>query len=343
VEHPPSLPRFLFERLWTVLVAFTIVLIIGSVGYLIFTDDYSFSDAIYMTVITIGTIGYGEVEPLDTVGRMWTIVVIIMGYTAFIYGSAMLTTMFIARELAGFAKFRRRDKMLDHLRDHVIVAGYGRVGRAAVPTMVRTKRGCAVIEMDEDKLDDIEAVGAVSVSGDTRTEAALLEAGVEHARSLVAALDDPDNLIVTLTARALNSDLQIVTRLNDPSWRDRLQRAGANRVVAVYDSAGIGLAAGALGHDVFSVLDLPELGMRTEEITVEHGSSAVGGDLATLSRAVPQAMVLGVRTDEGVSRWYEVRDPLEPGDVVVALGSHDTLQQLAAMLVATDAPAGDQR
>jgi voltage-gated potassium channel len=335
---------FLFRRLRPVLGAFAAVLVLGTVGYLLLDNAYGWFDGLYMTVITIGTIGYGEVHPLDITGRVWTIFIVILGYATFIYGSATLTSMFVSQEFRRFRADQRRKAMRQDLTSHVIVVGYGRVARAAISSVGRTDRGLVVIEDNPDLADEIEHTGAIPLIGDARKEETLLEAGIERASALISAVDDPTNLVAVLTARSLKPDLRIVSRLNEEAWRHRLRRAGASAVVAVYESAGLGLATHAVGRDVIATIDLPELGVHSGEVVVEANSPVVGRDLAAVLRDVSEVLLLGVRRDGSVLRWFELEDPLRAGDVLLAIGTNENLaglQQAASLPAAAPASAVD--
>lgn len=320
--------RFLVKRLRPVIIAFGIVLVVGTIGYLLLDNEYGWFDGLYMSVITIGTIGYGEVHPLDMPGRVWTILVVILGYATFIYGSATLTSMFVSQEFRHVRNERRRHRMRDELRDHVIVVGHGRVARASLAALARTHRDLVVIEEKATLADEIEGSGAVPLIGDARSEDVLRAAGIERAAALLTAVDDPTNLVVTLTARAINPDLRIVSRLNEETWRDRLRRAGASAVVAVYESAGLGLATHAVGREVIATIDLPELGVHSGEIVISTGSPVAGRSLADLLRQVPDVLLLGVRRGATVLRWFEVADALRVDDVLVAIGTEPDLARL---------------
>jgi voltage-gated potassium channel len=328
--------HYLFLRLRPVLAAFAVVLALGTVGYVVLADGYGWFDGLYMTVITIGTIGYGEVHPLDTLGRVWTIFIVVLGYATFIFGSATLTSMFVSQQFRQIRSERRRHEMRQHLRDHVIVIGFGRVARAALASLARTHRARVVIEEKPELAGEIEESGAVPLVGDGRKEDVLIEAGIERASALITAVDDPSNLVVTLTARSLQPELRIVSRLNEESWRERLRRAGATTVVAVYESAGLGLATHAVGREVFAAIDLPELGVHSGEVAIGAGSPFEGRGLAELLRAVPDVLLLGVRRDEAMQRWFEIDGPLRAGDAIIAIA---TEQDLAALQEAVSVPA----
>jgi voltage-gated potassium channel len=332
-KNSPSIVRLVVTRLrWPILSAAGLIAI-AAAGYVV-VADYSWMDALYMTVITLATVGYGEVQPLTAAGRWWTIVTIIAGFAVFVNATAQLTALLLSGEIRDALEERRRSKMRDRLERHVIVVGYGRVGRATANSIREAGLACAVVEEDTSRADDIIRAGAVFVQGDGRDIETLQAAGIDHAIALSTALDDPDNLVVIVTARTLRPDLRIVSRVNDIHWSERLRRAGASQLVPVYESAGASIAATALSPEVLAVQELTGLGMRTEEILVPAGSPLAGCDLASVMERDPDLVLIGVRRDDGLTRWHEVQGTLREGDVVVAMGSSASLAELAASMAA---------
>jgi voltage-gated potassium channel len=331
----PSIVRLVITRLrWAILSAAGLIGI-AAAGYVV-VADYSWMDALYMTVITLATVGYGEVQPLTAAGRWWTIITIIAGFAVFVNATAQLTALLLSGEIRHVLEERRRGKMRDRLERHVIVVGYGRVGRATANSIREAGLACAVVEEDTSRADDIIRAGAVFVQGDGRDIETLQAAGIDHAVALSTALDDPDNLVVIVTARTLRPDLRIVSRVNDIHWSERLRRAGASQLVPVYESAGASIAATALSPEVLAVQELTGLGMRTEEILVPAGSPLAGRDLASVMERDPELVLIGVRRDDSLTRWHEVQGTLREGDVVVAMGSSASLADLAASMSVGD-------
>ena len=317
------------RRLRGPIVTAVVLVAISTAGYVI-VAHYPWFDALYMTVITFGTIGYGEVQPLDHGGRLWTILMIVAGFAELVYSSATLTSLFLSGDIAELVRSRKVARMKDELHDHVIVVGYGRVGRAVTEAVRRTGRQCAVIDVRIERRSDAAELGAVEVLTDARIEAAA---------ALVSVLDDPSNLVVVVTARSLQPELRIVARSNDQAWNARLLRAGAAQVVPVYESVGASLAASAVTDSVVAVQDLPAVGVRTEELVVPAASPAVGATLAELMATDPEVLLLGVRRDAGgLTRWHELDGPVAAGDVLVALGPPAALASLAERLAPTPSP-----
>jgi voltage-gated potassium channel len=320
----------LVRRLANVFVVIVAVIAVSTIGFVLLAD-YPWFDALYMSVITLATIGYGEVNPLDTMGRAWAIIVIVAGFATLVYAASVLSAVFVSGDFTNSVKARRGERMREQLRDHVIVVGFGRVGRAVVRGVLNEKRPCIVIDRDTAATAAITVAGVHGLIGDASEESVLRDAGIERAEAIVAAAhDDATNLVVVLTARALNPNLRIVARVNDPAWYDRIRRAGAHHALSPYDSYGVALAASALDASVVGVQDLPTLGLRAEEFTVLGGSPVLGMTLEDLAVAHPDVLVLGIRREEGIARWHEIPGPITVDDVIVVLGEPSAMARLAS-------------
>ena len=331
-RHPYPV-ALLLRRLANVLAVMVAVLIVATVGFVV-VADYPWFDALYMSVITLATIGYSEVNPLDTAGRVWAITVIVAGFATFVYAASVLSSVFVSGEFTNAVKARREERMRERLQGHVIVVGFGRVGRAVVKGVVNEHRQCIVIDTKQSVAESIAAAGVVSLIGDANEESTLREAGIERAEAIVAAAhDDATNLVVVLTARALNPQLRIVARVNDPAWYDRICRAGAHSALSPYESYGVALAASALDASVVGVQDLPTLGLRAEEFTVVSGSPIVGMSLRDLAVAQPEVLVVGIRRDNEITRWHEIPGPIAVNDVIVLLGEPSAMARVAAAVM----------
>lgn len=244
-----SVAGFVLYRLRWALVGIGAVLVASTVGYMQ-VEDYSFLDAFYMTAITLGTIGYGEVRPLDTAGRIMTIGVIVASFTTLVYMASVLTELFASGEATVRVRRKRKARILDNLDHHVIVVGFGRVGQSVVDAFTQRGRHCVVLDSNPDHGPAITAAGAVQFVGDATDEAALRQAGIDRADALVAAAnEDADNLVIVLTARSVRADLRIVSRVNQATWLGRMKAAGADVAESPYPSYGAKLANAALDDD----------------------------------------------------------------------------------------------
>lgn len=322
--------RYVAHHFRFVLAAMAAVVAIGTVGYVV-VAHYGWIDALYMTAITLSTVGFEEVHRLDTAGRLFTMGLLALGFATLVYAAATLTEFFVSGEATARIRAARGRKMRDGMDGHVVVVGFGRVGQAVVAGVRALGRPCLVVDLDPAHAEAVERLGAVSLVGDATGEPVLVEAGVARAAALVAACDlDQTNLIVTLTARALQPDLRIVTRVNEADWRDRMVRAGADVAESPYPSYGQSLATSALSPAVLDVHALPALGLATEEVAVGPGSALVGRTLAQVGAAHPGVVVVGLRREAQLERWHDFAGTLAAGDVLVALGTPAVLGALAA-------------
>jgi voltage-gated potassium channel len=198
-------------------------------------------------MITLATIGYGEVRPLTQAGRDFTMVVIVANLFTGIYVVAILSNVFLSGDFARFFAERRRRRMRESLKDHVIIVGFGRVGRAVLHELKERDVPVMILDRRAELAEEAREAGALFEAGDATSEDELKNAGIERARALIAAVDsDASNLVIALTARSLRPDLHVVSRVNDAEWRRRILMAGANDVISPYESAGRLLAGAAV-------------------------------------------------------------------------------------------------
>jgi voltage-gated potassium channel len=333
------------NRLRWALLAMLVLSSVATVGYVV-TDGYGWMDALYMTVITLGTVGYEEVHPLGTSGRLLTIAVIIFGFATFVYAVSVLTNLFVSGDALAQIRHRRSKRMRDELQDHVVVVGFGRVGQAVVRGLQQLGRDYVVLERKPAAEDAIRATGGVEVIGDATNEQDLRKAGIERAGALISACDaDSENLVVVLTARAVRSDLRIISRVNEASWLDRIKMAGADVAQSPYPSYGMSLAAAAASSAVLDVHNLPLLGLDTEEIQVQIGSPLIGSNAIEIAQKHPCAYIVGLRRSDRLQPWQTIDDAVRAGDILLALGPSEHLTTLAndASSISPVGPADSRR
>ncbi|MFZ4719284.1 MAG: potassium channel family protein [Ilumatobacteraceae bacterium] len=331
VVERPHTRSLVIRRLRGPLVAAAVAITVASAGYVV-VEGWRWDDALYMSMITMGQVGYGEVHPLTDAGRYWTMAVILAGFAVFVYSAASLTALFVSGDVAAALRERRRSKVREQLQDHVVIVGFGRVGRASADAALRCGHAVVVIDSAEALETAVDLVGAVFLKGDARDVTVLRTAGVTRAAALITSLDDPSNAVVALTARSIAPGLRIVARVTDSNWSDRLMRAGASHVVPVYESVGASMAATALDAEVLGVLAVPGSDMRVEEVEVGDGSRAEGTDLRSLMDLAPDVHILGLRHGDQVRRWHEADGSLAAGDMLVALGTAVSLARLTALV-----------
>ncbi len=312
----------------------------GTLGYRLL-EGFTWTEALYMTLITLSTVGFGEVRPLSAVGRWFTMGLIVLGVGTGAYALGALTEYIVSGELQGTLARRRRMATLRKLRNHYIVCGCGRVGEQVALELQRLGLPFVVVEPNPEALERCRQQDMLYVEAEPTEDATLQAVGIERARGLVAVLDsDADNLFVVLTARGLNPNLTIVAQAVSDSAAQKLYRAGADRVVSPYAMAGHRMAGLLVRPYVVAFLDAtlrsPDLELWLEEIRVAEHSPLVGKTLAEADiRARSGANVLAIaRGDRQVDWSPKLR--IQAGDVLIVLGRREQLLALARM-------AGDER
>jgi voltage-gated potassium channel len=319
-------------RAW--LSAVVLVTAIGTLGYVV-AFGWSPSDAVFMTVITLTTVGFREVR--DLVGfpeRLWTMVLAVSG-VAIIYGTiGIVAETIISEATSGRREAKRMRESVAALGDHFIVCGYGRVGSTVARELVHTGQRIVVIDILPASLERAAKAGHLVVEGDATDDATLRTAGVEQARGLVTCIDsDANNVYVTLSARSLNPRLFVVARANFEGSEAKLLQAGANRVVSPYTNAGRRIAELAVRPHVADYIDAAlshgNLSFSLEEVVVEAGGPLAGVGVGALR--ADGVVTLAILRADGA---YEPNPPetrtLAAGERVIASGSTEALSVLRA-------------
>jgi voltage-gated potassium channel len=317
-------------RLPFVLVAFALVY--GTIGYVLI-EGWTLLESLYMTVITLTTIGFREVRPLGPAGRGFTLSVILVGFVAAFVALTTITQAIATGELRERIRRRRMRQRVEALKNHYIICGYGRVGRATVEEFRTANVEVIVVDADPASATALEEEDLAYIIGDATDDAVLREAGVTKARGLIAAIgSDATNVYITLSARALNTDFFIVTRASEREAVEKLSRAGADRIASPYLGIGRQMAFLALRPAVVDFVDLvmgaPGHGL--EEVVVRAGSSLEGITLSDVSSSHSGVTVLAVRKPDGKLLPSPRADlVLRDGDLVIAFGPDDALAALA--------------
>ncbi len=313
---------------------FLLLFIVGAVGFHII-EKMSWVNSFYMTVITLSTVGFGEVQTLTPAGRIFTSVLIIFGVSTLAYAATKVTEAIVE---SGLLRRRRMAMEIKHQHDHVVVCGYGRMGRAVADQLAAQGAACVVIEKNPALVASLDARGVLYVAGDATEDAILSAAGVERAKALATVLPhDADNLFVTVTARRLNRNLVIVSRASSEKNSPKLISAGADRVFNPYESGGRLLARRLLQPSAMEFVEIISGAGQAElavgEVELAAGSPLVGVALrdGPIKREM-DIVVVGVRR-QGQDLRFNPPPDLAPqvGDVLVALGRQENLQRLATI------------
>ncbi len=330
VEHP--LRRF---RLAATLLA--AVILVGVTGYMLI-DGWDLLDSFYMVIITISAVGYTEIHHQGTAGSIFTSGLIVIGVGTMLYGFGVFAETLADNAFGRYRRERQLQRELNHLRDHFIICGYGRIGTQIVAEFEDHKVAYVVIDQTEEALERIRAEGWLHIEGDASKEEILRQAGIERARGLISAVDSDERAVyIVLAARALNPNLYIVARAGRPDSIRRLELAGATRTISPYVMAGHRMAELAIRPAMVDVLDTlhhGEAGIGVEEMVVVANTKAVGKAIDQLGLLAPDAAkVLAVRRRDGtVNVNPSPNIQLEEGDLVIALGTEDQLFATASLL-----------
>lgn len=318
-------------------VTLALVLGCGTLGYHII-EGWSLFDALYMTITTLATVGYGEIHPLSTSGRAFTMVIIFVGVGNLAYAFAATTRFFAA---GGLGAYRRRAKMehtLERLHGHTIICGCGRLGAAILQELRAHKAGVVIVERDEATIRRLEEAGDVPfVHGDAAEDDVLMAAGVKRANALVAALnDDANNVFLSLTARVMNPRLVIYGKADDPSTLTKLERAGANHTFSPSHVAGHRIAHQILRPTITELIGIAT-GKSSLELAIEEVISGRFGLPAgsRLSQSPlwgkSDVLVLAIKTHEGTVVFPPHADHvLHAEDRIVVMGSPTNLARILA-------------
>ncbi|MFN2608486.1 MAG: TrkA family potassium uptake protein [Acidimicrobiales bacterium] len=320
------------SRVRVPLALLSVALAYGTAGYMVI-EGFGFVDALYMTVTTLTTVGFGEVHPLGTGGRLFTISLIVLGMVAVFDLLAVFSTLLASGRLSRSAERRAMQRRIRDLRDHYVICAYGRVGRAAADELTRQGADVVVVEVQAALEPRLVEAGVPYVIGDPSEESVLEEAGIGRARSLLCAVDsDVVNVYITLTARAMHPDLFIIARASRPESADKLRRAGANRVVSPYAVSGVRMASMALQPAVLELIDMVRVApdLRIEELVLGAGSVLVDRTVQEVCAPYDGLMLLAVRRPDGELLIPPRADTvLGQDDVVIAVGSATALSALA--------------
>lgn len=333
----PQIPR----RTLLIAALPVLLLAIGTGGYWLIEPQYTLFDSLYMTVITLTTVGYGETHELSTPGRIFTILLLLVGVFTLAYATSELVRTVITGELRDLLGKQLMARNLAGMHNHMVVCGYGRMGRLVCHEFSNQGLPFVIVDRRPDLEEVFHMENGIALVGDATSDEVLKQAGVERARALVTvASSDADNLYITLSARLLNAKLFIVARAEEETAELKLKRAGANRVVSPYVIGGFRVAQAVLRP---AVVDFIELATRTEHIDlqieetrVQAGSRLAGRTL--LESQVRQdlgVIIVAIKKSQGQMLFNPPGDAImEIGDVLISLGRRQQLDQLELLAAA---------
>jgi len=301
----------------------------GSIGYSIL-EGWGLLDSLYMTIITLSTTGFREIRPLSIAGRIFTMALIIVGISILFYVLGKINTEIFEGNIF---RGRKMQKKITSLQKHYIICGFGRIGKKICLELEKRNKSFIVIENDKDRLELCKDY--LYIYGDGTEDENLIKAGIERALGLVAVLEnDASNVFVVLSARGLNHKLKIIARAEEESSREKLLKAGADRVILPYEIGGFRFTQALLKPTVLEYFDevfsRSDLGLEIEEIKISEGSSIIGKSLSESGiRGKLNIIIIGIYRSGG--DWiYNPRSDtkLSLDDTLIVIGETHELQQL---------------
>ena len=326
------------SKLNTAVMLLILVLIIGVFGFKIISD-FSWLDAVYMTVITVTTVGFGEVQPLDQESKLFTIILILTSVVIVGYALKIITEYIISKNDINELKQKKMQKKIDALSDHVIICGYGRNGKQAANKLATHHRDFVVIEKDEQVTQKHKDNSTLFILGNANDDEVLVRAGINRACCLISALpNDSENVFVVLSARQMNPDIRIISRASQETTYSKLKLAGANNVILPDLIGGNHMASLVVVPDLLEFVDnlsiIGNQSINIEEVAVEqlYDTSKQKTILELDLRKKTGCNVIGYKDENGNYHINpEADQKLVPGSKVIVLGRTEQIQTLNSM------------
>jgi voltage-gated potassium channel len=321
----------LFLSLWLII----FINAFGVIGYMVI-EGWNFRDSLFMTAITITTVGYGEVHELSAAGEIFTIVLLVFGVGIILYLLGTAAKLLLEGELEDLIGRKRLEKKISELKEHYIICGFGRMGKTIAKEL--SSKGIDILIIEQNSVPNLEKGELLILEGDANNEDVLKSAGIEKAKGLISVLSsDAENLFLVLSARDLNPDLFIVARASEESSERKILRAGADRVVSPYFTGGIRIANSILKPAVVDFIEYAtksgNLELQLEEILLSEDSkfnnltlenTAIGRDLGII--------IVAIKRNDGRMEFNPHSSSLiNAGDTLVALGESGKLRRLESL------------
>jgi voltage-gated potassium channel len=316
------------------LLILVVVVGLGTLGYALI-EGWNLLDSLYMTVITLATVGFNEVHPLSPSGRVFTIVLILFGVGIIAYAVGSLIQFIVEGQLQQLLGRKKLEKQIGKLEDHYIICGYGRIGGLICKEFQTTPLPFVVVEKDAALCQKLANEGFLFVAGDATDDETLISAGIRRAKGLISAVtSDTENVYITLTARGLNPDLFILARAGEEGSEKKLKRAGASKVISPYIIGATRMAQAVLRPSVVDFIEIATAGrnleLQLEEIRVAADSPLVEKTLVTSGvRRDWGIIIVGIKKSDGQMAFNPKPATLiESGDILITLGERNAIQNL---------------
>lgn len=314
------------------------LLLFGAVGYIVI-EGWSFMDALYMTVITLATVGYGEVHEISPEGRLFTVILIFLGVGFFLYVVGNVIQFLVEGRIRHVLGRRILDKQISKLKNHFIVCGYGRMGRALCTFLIQKYLDVVVVEQNPNRVPVMDKDGVLYIVGGATDEDTLMKAGIKRARGILSVIGtDADNVFMVLIAKRLNPEIFVVARSNQNETEKTLYSAGADKVVSPFALGARRMAHAVLRPNVIHFLELAfandSTDINVEEMTVSPSSKLI--DVSLQESGLRQdfdLIIISIRKTDGAMCFNpKASHRFETGDTVIAVGGSIGLMQAAKIL-----------